>query len=163
MFALRPRNIYFPFLTSLFLYFTSSFCVYAQTKTTTYTYDALGRLTFVIDPVNGNRDYDYDKAGNRLLVSTNTASDAAAEPGPTALPAPTNLYRSLIASCAWKAIWNSVNGAAKYLVKDTNGASQWVTVTEAYVACPVGNSSGNMPKSVQACDANNICGTKANF
>ena len=50
-------------------------------NTITYTYDALGRLTFVSDPANGNRDYDYDKAGNRLLVSVGTASDSAAEPG----------------------------------------------------------------------------------
>jgi len=158
MFALNPRSIY-SFI--LFLPFAFSSDVYAQT--TNYTYDALGRLTFVADPANGNRDYDYDKAGNRLLVSTNTASDAAAEPGPNTLPAPTNLYKSLIASCAWKATWSSVTGAAKYVVKDSNGVNQTVTVTEAYVSCPVGNSSGNMPKSVRACDASNVCGATANF
>lgn len=158
MLAVKPRTIY-SFV--LFLHFAFSSDVYAQT--TNYTYDALGRLTFVTDPANGNRDYDYDKAGNRLLVSTNTASDAAAEPGPNILPAPTNLYKSLIASCAWKATWSPVAGAAKYVVKDSNGVNQSVTVTEAYVTCPVGNSSGNMPKSVRACDASNVCGTTANF
>ncbi len=158
MLAVKPRSIY-SFI--LFLPFAFSSDVYAQT--TNYTYDALGRLTFVADPANGNRDYDYDKAGNRLLVSTNTASDAAAEPGPSTLPAPTNLYKSLIASCAWKATWSSVTGAAKYVVKDSNGVNQTVTVTEAYVSCPVGNSSGNMPKSVRACDASNVCGATANF
>jgi YD repeat-containing protein len=45
-----------------------------------YEYDALGRLTFTKDSVNGNRDYDYDAAGNRLLVRTGVASDDAAEP-----------------------------------------------------------------------------------
>ncbi|RYY02177.1 MAG: hypothetical protein EOO53_14170 [Gammaproteobacteria bacterium] len=140
--------------------------LHAQTKTTGYTYDELGRLTFVTDSANGNRDYDYDKAGNRLLVSTNIATDATAEPAPAYLPAPTNLYYSLAASCAWKATWNVVPGAAKYLVKDTSGTpsgTQYVTTNEAWIACPVGNSSGNKPKSVQACSASDVCGTKANF
>ncbi len=163
MLALTSRSICSPVLITLLLYFIFLPGVYAQTKTTNYTYDALGRLTFVADSANGNRDYDYDKAGNRLLVSTNTASDVVAEPGSAILPAPTNLYKSLIASCAWKATWSPVAGAAKYVVKDSNGVNQSVTVTEAYVACPVGNSSGNMPKSVRACDASNVCGTTANF
>src|SRR5690606_5020553 len=51
-----------------------------QTKTLTYTYDALGRLTFVSDTVNGDQDFDYDDAGNRRLVSTNVASDEENEP-----------------------------------------------------------------------------------
>jgi hypothetical protein len=58
-----------------------------QAQTLKYTYDALGRVTFVEDATNGNRDYDYDKAGNRLLVSSGTASDAAAEPAPPMTPA----------------------------------------------------------------------------
>jgi YD repeat-containing protein len=33
-----------------------------------YQYDALGRLIKVTDPTNGNRDYDYDAAGNRTKV-----------------------------------------------------------------------------------------------
>lgn len=140
----------------------SSSSVSVQPKTTRYTYDALGRLTFVEDAQNGNRDYDYDAAGNRLLVSTAVTSDTTAEPN-VLLPAPSNLYKSLIYSCAWKATWNPVTGAAKYLVKDSSGASQTVTTAEAVVACPVGNSSGNMPQSVQACTANNVCGTKAYF
>lgn len=151
------------FISSLLLisliFFSHS--VFAQSKTTKYTYDALGRLTFVTDSVNGNRDYDYDKAGNRLLVTTGLATDSAAEPG--LLSAPTNLYRNLIADCAWRATWNAVPGATRYLVIDTNGASQSVTDTTAYVNCPNGNSNANLPKSVQACDVNNACSSKANF
>jgi hypothetical protein len=56
-----------------------------------YTYDALGRLTFVEDPVNGNRDYDYDAAGNRVLVSVNGANDAANDPATAAPSQPTAL------------------------------------------------------------------------
>lgn len=162
MLATKPRCIYFLVSPLLFLCSALSSGVYAQAKTTTYTYDALGRLTFVADSVNGNRDYDYDKAGNRLLVSTNTATDTAAEPN-TTLPAPTGLYKSLIANCAWRATWNAVPGAAKYLVKDTTGGSLYVTTTFADIGCPSNNSSANMPKSVQACDANNVCGITANY
>ncbi|MES2824206.1 MAG: hypothetical protein V4732_11440 [Pseudomonadota bacterium] len=137
-----------------------------QTKTSTYSYDELGRLTFVSDPANGNRDFDYDNAGNRILVSTKTLNDSTAEPGLVILPAPANPYSSLIASCAWRATWTLVSGAAKYLVKDTSntlGGSQYVTTNEAFVACPVGNSAGNKPKTVQACTASNVCGTEAYF
>lgn len=134
-----------------------------QAKTMTYNYDALGRLTFVTDPVNGNRDYDYDKAGNRLNVATGTASDTAAEPAVVYLPAPTGLSKSLTGNCVWRASWNLVTGAAKYLVKDTTGVSRYVTTTFADIGCPSNNSSANMPSSVQACDVNNICGTKANY
>lgn len=54
---------------------SSSSIAAIQSKTTRYTYDALGRLTFVEDPQNGNRDYDYDAAGNRTNVVTGVNSD----------------------------------------------------------------------------------------
>lgn len=131
-------------------------------KVIRYTYDALGRLTFVEDAQNGNRDYDYDAAGNRLLVSTSVASDTTAEPN-FLFPAPTGLGRSLLSDCVWRASWDAVSGAVKYLVKDTNGGSQYVTTTVAYVECPRGNSAANRPLSVSACTANNVCGYSANF
>lgn len=53
----------------------SSSAVSVQPKTTRYSYDALGRLTFVEDSQNGNRDYDYDAAGNRTKVATGITSD----------------------------------------------------------------------------------------
>lgn len=145
------------------LMFALSPYLHAQAQTTVYTYDALGRLTFVADPLNGNRDYDYDKAGNRLLVSTNIATDTAAEPGVVTLPAPSGLAKSHIADCAWRATWNAVAGATRYEVIDTIGASQFVTTTTAYVNCPSGNPSGNQPKSVRACTSTTSCGPKANF
>jgi YD repeat-containing protein len=37
-----------------------------------YQYDALGRLVCAEDSENGNRQYDYDAAGNRDNVSVNT-------------------------------------------------------------------------------------------
>lgn len=40
-----------------------------------YQYDALGRLICVEDSMNGNRQYDYDAAGNRNNVSVNTCGN----------------------------------------------------------------------------------------
>ena len=40
-----------------------------QAKNIKYTYDALGRLVCVNDTVNGDRNYQYDDAGNRENVS----------------------------------------------------------------------------------------------
>src|SRR5690348_15384390 len=103
----------------------------AAPRTTTYTYDALGRLTFVTDTQNGNRDYDYDKAGNRLLVAIGEATDQAMEPGAPA--APTGLSKTFIQNCVWRANWTAVYGAANYKVLDTVGNEQTVTTNQAYV------------------------------
>ena len=137
--------------------------LHAQNKTTGYTYDALGRLTYVADSVNGNRDYDYDKAGNRVNVAAGTGSDAASEATAFTFSAPTGLSKSLIANCAWRAQWNPVTNAYQYYVIDTSGSGVYVTTTYADIGCPSNNSSANMPKSVQACNANKVCGTKALF
>lgn len=45
-----------------------------------YNYDSQGRLTFVKDSVNGNRDYDYDSAGNRLIVKIGSDIDTPKYP-----------------------------------------------------------------------------------
>ncbi|MER2491535.1 hypothetical protein [Catenovulum sediminis] len=42
-----------------------------------YTYDALGRLTFLTDNINGNKDYDMDAAGNRIRVQNGVDDDAS--------------------------------------------------------------------------------------
>lgn len=49
--------------------------VYADEQELKFSYDVLGRLTFVHDDVNGNRDYDYDSAGNRCSVSIGAANN----------------------------------------------------------------------------------------
>lgn len=45
----------------------------------TYKYDELGRLVQATDPVNGDRGYQYDKAGNRsaVTVSVNNSPPVA--------------------------------------------------------------------------------------
>lgn len=48
---------------------------YPDPDSVTYIYDALGRLTFVYDNINGNRDYDYDAAGNRTTLNEGPLQD----------------------------------------------------------------------------------------
>jgi len=145
----------------LIVFSGSSIACFAQSKTTKYVYDALGRLTYVEDSQNGNRDYDYDKAGNRMLVSTGTSSDLQSDP--TAPARPTNLSTSHIADCAWSARWSAVAGATSYLLTDTNNSTQQLTTNQGSVNCPRGNPSGNRPKSVAACNLTMGCGGAAFF
>jgi YD repeat-containing protein len=102
-------------------------------NTITYTYDALGRLTFVSDPANGNRDYDYDKAGNRLLVSVGTASDSAAEPGsgPTYISITSSAGAILPAAASLYTVTSSCSGqpqACTWLVRKLYGDQNPVVV-----------------------------------
>jgi YD repeat-containing protein len=131
----------------------------AQTaKTTKYKYDALGRLTFVEDSVNGNRDYDYDAAGNRRNVAVGGVDDAASEP--TALPPPpvpgdpTGLASHYVADCSWSSSWNAVSTATSYKFSDSNGQIETLTVTNKTVFCPTGQPAANKPYWVRACNAN---------
>ena len=148
----------------------------AQAKTTKYTYDALGRLTYVEDSQNGNRDFDYDKMGNRLKVSVGTANDAASEPTSQTPVIPTGLSKNLIASCAWRATWNLSPGATSYSFKNTqNQITTVYPVSSAGVVldgtnntlsftmgCPPQNPQSNQPNTVKACnDAG--CSAAASF
>jgi YD repeat-containing protein len=139
----------------------------AQTaKTTKYTYDSLGRLTYVEDSTNGNRDYDYDAAGNRRNVAVGTADDAASEPPPLPPPpvpgATTGLAMNYVADCAWSASWYSVPTASNYKFTDTNGTAYTVTATNKSVPCTQGQPQSNKPYSVKACNGNG-CGPTSYF
>jgi YD repeat-containing protein len=150
----------------------------AQSKTTRYTYDVLGRLTFVEDSQNGNRDYDYDHAGNRTSVAIGTANDAANEALPPSSPAkPTGLFKNYIADCAWRSQWTLVDGATYYSFKNTAGqttniyprnstggtavqiSGSTIVVT---TSCPQGNPQANEPGSLKACGAGG-CSDAASF
>jgi YD repeat-containing protein len=136
--------------------------------TLTYTYDALGRLTYVNDPTNGNRDYDYDKAGNRLLVSVGTASDAAAEPPPPGgggVPmAPSNLTATYLNNCNWLATWSAPGGQTYFEFKETATASRIVSgsAVSTGVTCTLNDPNSNKPAWIKACNANG-CSSQANF
>jgi len=138
----------------------------AAPKTTTYTYDALGRLTFVTDSQNGNRDYDYDKAGNRLLVAVGGANDAANEPGASGPPPPTNPTASLGSFCVWNTSWGTSAGATSYTLTDTLGTT-YVTSGPPYSIpwtsnCPNGNPNNRKPLYVKACNASG-CSANVQF
>ncbi len=131
----------------------------AQAKTTNYKYDALGRLTYVEDSVNGNRDYDYDAAGNRLLVAAGSDSDSEKEPGtpgPYGPPAkPSGLVAANQYDCAWSASWLESSTATSYIFKSTANQSLTMPATpplNTTVFCPSGQPSYNKPNWVQACN-----------
>jgi hypothetical protein len=101
----------------------SSGTLNAQSVTVKYKYDVLGRVTFVEDPVNGNRDYDYDAAGNRMQVSVGNSSD---EVTPTVYipPPPTNLHVWQISQFGgYSATWVGNNESAYYEVRTQRPAS----------------------------------------
>lgn len=138
----------------------------AQTKTTTYTYDALGRLTFVEDSQNGNRDYDYDAAGNRLNVSVGNAVDEVTPPTPQIPAVPANRSKNYVNDCAWRASWTLSSGATSYSLKNTlnqittiypqtssgNPTVQIVGSTISVTTnCPQGQPESNEPGQVKAC------------
>jgi hypothetical protein len=77
--------------------------------------------------------------------------------------APTNLSTTFVANCAWRANWNAVSGAAHYVVRDTVGAEQTVTVNQAHVSCPFNNQNANKPKWVKACTSAGSCSTTVSF
>jgi hypothetical protein len=135
-------------------------------KTTTYSYDALGRLTYVNDSVNGNRDFDYDAAGNRRLVAVGTANDPAAEPGLAPPAKPISLTSQYMYSCAWAAGWTAPAGETitSYKFKDVSNPTQTLSasVLNATVSCDSPNPSNNKPKWVQACNASG-CSEQAFF
>jgi hypothetical protein len=107
--------------------------------------------------VNGNRDYDYDKAGNRLVVAEATDTDQSTEPG--APPAPTGLsYSPCCALNVYRISWNPAPTATYYLVGFTNNPQMNVTQTTITPTL----SPNSLPKWVQACNAIS-CSTKVYF
>lgn len=52
-----------------------------QTGEVIYTYDELGRVIYVTDPENGDREYNYDPAGNRTTVATGTDTSGPPDSG----------------------------------------------------------------------------------
>jgi YD repeat-containing protein len=162
--GIRARVILLAAITTVGMACTVAF---AQTaKTTIYQYDALGRLTFVEDSQNGNRDYDYDAAGNRRNVAAGTADDAASEPTTPPPPpppaAPAGLAKNYVANCSWSATWSAVSGATSYKFSDTAGAISTVTATNKTVFCPADQPEANKPAWVRACNASG-CGYVSYF
>jgi YD repeat-containing protein len=96
---------------------------------------------------------DYRAAANGVLVNR--------PPPPPAMP--TNLTKTHVANCAWRATWSAVDGAAHYIVRDTAGADQTVVTLYAHVACPINNQNANQPRWVKACISVGVCSSAAYF
>lgn len=141
---------------------SSSSAAAIQSKTTRYTYDALGRLTFVEDPQNGNRDYDYDAAGNRLQVSTNTANDATAEPGVSSIAAPTGLSYNTHWGNGYDVRWTPVSGATYYRITFGTQTNYTVQGGSSNQFSTGANTSADHPNYIVACNPT-LCSAKAYF
>jgi hypothetical protein len=123
----------------------------------------LGRLTFVTDSVNGNRDYDYDKAGNRLIATVGNATDQVSEP--SAPSAPTGLQSNHYANCVHQASWNPSTSNAPglyYFVRETRDAGKTTTETRIFIECDYNDPNSNKPRSVKACNSVG-CSAEVNF
>ena len=105
---------------------------------TLYHYDALGRLQFVNDTVNGNRDFDYDSAGNRTAVAEGVLSEDEDPIGDGPVPdpepqfgAPTglNLAGPFSQAGGYTASWGSVPYADNYVVGMEDGSQVETTST----------------------------------
>lgn len=125
-----------------------------------YTYDALGRLTFIEDSQNGNRDYDYDPAGNRLVVAVGGSDDAAVVPQPPGVTM--SLSSGYISNCAWRADWAVTLGATHYYFKSTQSDPIRLTANTITFSCPDNNPNANRPVWVESCNSVG-CGPRANF
>lgn len=104
-----------------------------------YHYDALGRLQFVEDSINSNRDFDYDRAGNRTAVAESVVSEDEDpfedDPG-TQLAAPTGLQLAGPFSQygGYSASWGSVANADRYVVGMEDGSQVETTNTSISTA-----------------------------
>jgi YD repeat-containing protein len=143
---------------SLLLLFVFSDISIAQTSTgpkvLRYQYDALGRLTFTEDTVNGNRDFDYDAAGNRLLVTTATPNDQTAEPGGPPPPTGLTLAGPFSQGGGYTASWVGSVGASYYEVLLSTGNILNLGTTSI--------SNQYRPSWVKACNAI-TCSSKVYF
>ncbi len=137
---------------------TLSFSSYSQERDIKFHYDELGQLTFVEDSVNGNRDYDYDDAGNREVVIIGQATDETPLPPPPAVP--TGLFCNLQAPNVYRGSWNASSGAAYYIIRSTGSVNpeHKVTSTSYYI-----DEGGATCKWVKACNSSDVCSIKANF
>lgn len=62
---------------AVLIFFANVSCVWPQSASVQYVYDALGRLTQVIDPSGNVATYNYDAVGNLLSVTNSTTSPSA--------------------------------------------------------------------------------------
>jgi YD repeat-containing protein len=108
-----------------------------RADTAQYFYDPAGRLTGVIDPVNGSAQYNYDKSGNITSIVTNPISTLTVlQVSPRSGPVGTTV------TVSGTAFGNTSNTSVSF-----NGISATpsaVSATSITVAVPVGATSGTV-------------------
>jgi YD repeat-containing protein len=148
--------------------YVSTYELYESTSATFATqslkYSGAERTVSIREMPNGTYYYRVRGCGVGGCSDYRVASNPAVVNRPPPAPAmPTNLAKTHIANCAWRATWNAVVGAANYIVRDTAGAEQTVTGLIAHVACPINNQNANQPRWVKACSSAGHCSTAAYF
>lgn len=130
----------------------------------TLRHSGIERIATISNLPNGTYFYRVRACGYTGCSGyTEGATSVVVSTPPPSLPAPTNLAKTFVANCAWRATWNAVEGAANYIVRDTAGAEQTVVSPIAHVACPINNQNANQPRWVKACSPAGLCSSVANF
>jgi YD repeat-containing protein len=130
----------------------------------TLKFSGIERIATISNNPNGTYYYRVRACGYTGCSGyTEGATSVVVNTPPPSLPAPTNLAKTHVANCAWRATWNRVDGAASYIVRDTAGAEQRVVEPLAHVACPINNQNANQPRWVKACSPADVCSSAAYF
>lgn len=120
----------------------------AQSQTTNYSYDALGRLILVEDSQNGDREFKYDPAGNRTQVIVANQTGAGVPAKPAGLSATLVHERFRI----YQMEWNSVGGATHYILTLDSSPPREVTLTATTASTMSHVQTGSRGDYVRACD-----------
>jgi YD repeat-containing protein len=148
------------YLSTYELYESTSPSFSAQTL----KYSGGERVASIRDMPNGTYYYRVRGCGVGGCGDYRVGSNGVVVNRPPPAPAmPTNLTKTHVANCAWRATWNAVDGATNYIVRDTAGAEQTVQTLYAHVACPINNQNANQPRWVKACSSAGLCSTAAYF
>lgn len=129
----------------------------------TLRYSGVERLGIIRDNPNGTYFYRVRACGVGGCSAYETSNPVVVNRPPPPPAMPTNLVKTHIANCAWRATWSAVTGATRYIVRDTAGADQTVATLYAHVACPINNQNANQPRWVKACPPIGQCSSAAYF
>lgn len=129
----------------------------------TLRYSGGERLGIIRDNTNGTYFYRVRACGVGGCGAYATSNPVVVNTPPPPPAMPTNLVKTHVANCAWRATWSAVSGATSYIVRDTAGAEQTVTTLYAHVACPINNQNANQPRWVRACPPVGQCSSAAYF
>ena len=127
------------------------------------TWTASGSLTTIsMSGFASSTLYAFQVRARDGVGTAGNSSSGSFTTGPPIPGVPTGLSFNLVADCAWSANWSATTHATYYRFADTQVVERDVSGTSTTVNCPTGNSAGNKPKWVKACNATG-CGGQADF